>query len=595
MKDFLKTTLAAVIGTLLAVGILIAILGTQLMDPPRADLQDRLVLVLDDQVAFTEAGAPGSLAGMLGAGAPSTMPLHRLIEAIDRASRDGRVEAILLLDGGPILSGWGAQQEVYEAMQRFGAAGKSIVAYAADYGMGTYWLAALADPVVMPSLGVFDFSGLGVELQYFPRAMEKFGVEMQVTRVGRYKSAVEPFLEEGPSEADREQWMALLGSLQDDMLADIGGARGIDVVTLQGLVQEPGLLSASAALEAGLVDRIASFEDVIEMLQGEVGSGPDEGGYDLSGTFAQVGLRRYLEEEDEGEPDWTDGTVAVVFAEGPIVDGWAEDALGGDRLAAELRSLRLDPSVEAVVLRIDSPGGSAAASEVILREVQLLREAGTPVVASMGSVAASGGYWIACQADRILAQPTTITGSIGVFGMFPNLAGLLDKVGVNVVAVQTGPHADLMSLARPKSEAELELLQEYVDEIYRGFLTRVAAGRGISEEEVDAIGEGRVWTGRQALELGLIDRFGGLEEAVAEAAVLAGLEDYDVDYSLPVSDGFEALVDEFLAPEDAPVVRLAPELEALRELGAELGLAEMLELGRRRGVQARLPYAWRVR
>jgi protease-4 len=518
------------------------------------------------------------------------MPLHRLIEAIDRASRDGRVEAILLLDGGPVLSGWGAQQEVYEALQRFGAAGKSIVAYAADYGMGTYWLAALAEPVVMPSLGIFDFSGLGVELQYFPRAMEKLGVEMQVTRVGRYKSAVEPFLEDGPSEADRQQWMALLGSLQDDMLADIGGARGIDVVTLEGLVQEPGLLSASGALEAGLVDRIASFEDVIEMLQGEVGTGPDEGEYDLSGTFAQVGLRRYLEEEDGEEPEWADG-----WAEGPIVDGWAEDALGGDRLAAELRSLRLDPSVEAVVLRIDSPGGSAAASEVILREVQLLREAGTPVVASMGSVAASGGYWIACQADRILAQPTTITGSIGVFGMFPNLAGMLDKVGVSVVAVQTGPHADLMSLARPKTEAELELLQEYVDEIYRGFLTRVAAGRGITEEEVDAIGEGRVWTGRQALELGLVDRFGGLDAAIEEAAVLAELEDYDVYLAVPVSDGIEALVDEWLAPEDVPVVRLAPELEALRDLGAELGLAEMLELGRRRGVQARLPYAWRLR
>lgn len=594
MKDFLRTALAAVIGTLLAIGILLGILSSQLMDPPQPDVADSVVLVLNGDVLFTDRGSVPSLADTVAQGAVSTLPLRRLIEAIDSAADDGRVEAILLLEGGPWVSGLAAKQEVFDALARFRDRDKTIVAYGEDFTMDSYWWASLAESIVMPSLGSFDFSGLGVELQYYARAMEKIGVEMQVTRVGRFKSAVEPYLLTGPSEADREQWATLLGDLQDEILEDIAMARGFAVEDLEALVQAPGMFLAAEALERGFIDRAASFESVMEELRDLVGSGDDTGDWDTSHSFAQVGLLRYLEDIYQAPPEFGNW-VAVVYAEGTIVDGYDSEDIGGTQLAEELRQIRLGDWAEAVVLRVNSPGGSATASEVILREIQLLREAEIPVVVSMGDLAASGGYWIACQADMIYAEPTTITGSIGVFGMFPNAAGLLDKLGIDVASVQLGPRADMMSLARPKSEEELELMQGYVDLIYQGFLERVAEGRIMTVEGVDAIASGRVWSGIRAHELGLVDHLGSLDDAIAAAASLAGLRDYDVDYSAEETTAIEDWLDTMLAPEDYPVIQGPAVLQAIGQLEQELGLETLLRMRQTQGIQARLPYRFVLR
>lgn len=594
MKDFLKTTLAAVIGTLLAVGILLGILSSQLMGPPQDDLGESLVLVLDGDVLFTDKGYIPSLTEAVAQGTPSSMPLRRLIEAIDRAGEDGRIDAILLLDGGPAVSGLAAEQQVHDALLRFQQRGKKLVAYANDFSLSTYWSASLADTVVMPPLGTFDFSGMGVELQYYARAMEKLGIEMQVTRVGRFKSAVEPFLLTEPSAAAREQWEVLLGDLQQEILEDIAAARGFSVPDLEILVQDPGLFQASEALELGFVDRAASFESVIEELTALVGFGSEGSDWDTSHSFAQVGLLRYLE-DIENEVDEASYWIAVVYAEGEIVDGYDPDQIGGDGLAEQLRELRLGNWADAVVLRVNSPGGSASASEVILREMQLLREAEIPVVVSMGDLAASGGYWISCQADLIYAEPTTITGSIGVFGMFPNAAGLLDKLGIDVVSVQTSPRADMLSPARSKSEEELELMQGYVDLIYQGFLERVAVGRRLTVEEVDAIASGRVWSGRRAKELGLVDHLGSLNDAIQAAADFAGADHYEVDYGTVESSLMEDWVDALVAPEDYPVTKLPASLAAWQQLEQDLGLETFLRMRQNQGVQARMPYRFLLR
>lgn len=595
MKDFLRSTLAAVIGTLLAVGILLGILSSQLMDSPQPAVADSVVLVLNSDVMFTDRGSVPSLADTVAQGAVSTLPLRRLIEAIDHAADDGRVEAILLMEGGPWVSGLAAKQEVFDALARFRDRGKTIVAYEENFTMDSYWWASLADSIVMPSLGHFDFSGLGVELQYYARAMEKLGVEMQVTRVGRFKSAVEPYLLTGPSEADREQWATLLGDLQQEILQDIALARGFAVEDLEALVQAPGMFLAAEALERGFIDRTASFESVIEELRGLVGGGENAGDWDTSHSFAQVGLLRYLADIRQDSTDLAHW-IAVVYAEGSIEDGYDPDNIGGTELAEELRQIRLDDWAEAVVLRINSPGGSATASEVILREMQLLREAEIPVVVSMGDLAASGGYWIACQADLIYAEPTTITGSIGVFGMFPNAAGLLDKLGIDVASVQIGPRADMMSLARAKSEEELELLQGYVDLIYQGFLERVAKGRLMTVDEVDAIASGRVWSGVRAHELGLVDHLGSLDDAIAAAASFAGLgDDYAVDYNAIETTAIEDWLDTMLAPEDYPVIQGPALLQAIGQLEQDLGLETLLRLRQTQGMQARLPYRFVLR
>lgn len=584
MIVFLRTTLASVIGILLGIGILVMVFSAQLVEDLPKAIPDAAVLIIDETLITSETGSMPGIGPFLAGQESATVALHKVLAGIDAAAEDGRIQAILLLGGD--LHGLTAYKEVQAALLRFRANGKKVFAFATDYDQSSYYLASVADPVVMQPLGTFSLAGFAAELTFYADVMKELGVEMQVTRVGKYKSAVEPFLLNEASPANREQIGTLLGDLQADYLADVASARHLEVEALQTFLQEGGLVTSEQALEAGLVDQVAYFDQLLVQLQDLVGGGSEEE------AFAQVGLHRYLEEMDYPEEPEYGPTIAVVMAEGDIVDGWDDGQIGGNGLAEILRSVRLDPGIDGVVLRVNSPGGSATASEVILREMQLLQEAGKPVVASMGPVAASGGYWISCQADVIVAQPSTITGSIGVFGMFPNIEGLMDKVGVNVDTIKTGPYADLMSIYHRKTPEELALMQGYVDAIYDGFLDRVSTGRPITRDAVMEIAQGRVWSGSRALELGLIDELGGLDHAIAACAAEIGTEEWRVDWLEEELSGLDVFLHDLTAPEDFPVL----------EIGLPQELVPFLTQWRRwqgfveqPGVYARLPYELQIR
>jgi protease-4 len=593
MKDFLQSTLASLIGTLGALFVVFFVVMTYFVEELPPAIPDTAVLVIDETVVATEQGSFGDLRALLGEGEMPSLPLRKVVQAIDAATEDGRIEAILLLNGSD-YGGGAANRAVREALLRFRAAGKKIVSYAPDFSMKSYYLASVADPIYIPPLGIFEMGGFAAELMFYADAMESLGIEVQVTRVGKYKSAVEPFLLPRASEANLEQIDTLLTSLQSVWFDDVHSARGIEAEKLQALLSEGGLFSAERALEEGLVTKIGYFDEMINDLIKMVGTDQEN-----PNSFAQVGLFRYLEELGPDE----DGSslrhhIAVIYADGEIVDGFSDSEIGGDSLALELREARLDSDVDAVVLRVNSPGGSATASEVILREVQLLREAEKPVIVSMGSLAASGGYWISCQADTIVAEPNTITGSIGVFGMFPNIEQGMNDFGVHVDTVQSGPFANMMSIYHHKTDAELNLMQGYVDAIYDDFLDRVAEGRSLTREQVHEIAQGRVWSGADALELGLVDQLGHLEDAIALAAEAINVEYWYVDYREPEADYVEELLAQALGSEDYPVTQI-PGGQTFRVPTSLQPLLRAVEhnaaLLNNPGVYARLPFRLSIR
>lgn len=593
MKDFLQSTLASIIGTLCAVFVLMFVVSTYFVQELPPDIPESCVLVIDDTVFATERGSFGDLGALVGRGEFPSLPLRKVVGAIDSAAKDGRIEAILLLNSSS-LGGFAASREVQQALMRFREKDKKVIAYSPDYDMRTYYLASVSDSVYMPPLGIFDMKGFAAEMMFYADAMEKIGVEMQVTRVGKYKSAVEPYILPHASDANKEQIQQLLTSVQSSWTTDVGAARNLDAAELDSMIRNGALYSAQQASDHAFIDHIAYYDQMINDLIALVGN--DEENYD---TFAQVSLNRYLEDIGEDDEGYSYPTrIAVIYAEGQIYDGFNDEAIGGDSLARELRSVRLDPDFDAVVLRVNSPGGSATASEVILREMQLLREAEKPVIVSMGDVAASGGYWIACHADKIVAQPNTITGSIGVFGMFPNIEKLMNEVGVHVDTVATGPFSTWMSLYHQKSPEELAMMQTYVDVIYEGFLDRVASGRNMEREAVHEIAQGRVWTGADALELGLVDQLGNLQDAIELAAEACNAPHYFVDYREPEANSIEEFTSQMLGYDSDPVAHL-PQLESLEvPIALQPLWDEMQRVGgilQKPGVYATLPYRLEIR
>jgi len=508
---------------------------------------DEYVLVLDSGVATSEMGSvPDPIAALQG-NYQSSVALRKLLEAIEFAATDDEVLAILI-DGSMQISGRAQRHQVHSALLEFKESGKKIYAFSDSYDMQSYHLASLADEIYMPPMGDFYMMGMSAELNFYAEALEKIGIEFQVTKVGKYKSAVEPYILREASAENKSQIESLLEGMQLELLNDIALGERASVDRLQEIINNVGLFSADEAIAEGLVTKSMYRDQLIDYLVGEFGL--NESG----DSFIQVGGNAYL-----GAFDFSDdanSNIAIVYADGEIVDGWSTDSIGGDSLSEELRALRSEEEIQAVVLRVNSPGGSAYASEQILREVKLLRESGKTVVVSMGAVAASGGYWIASRADAIVAQASTITGSIGVFGMFPNYQQLREKIGVNVQPVKTGKYADVFGISRSKSADELALFQKSVDRVYEDFLDRVTSGRGLERDAVHEIAQGRVWTGAQALELGLVDVLGGLDTAIALAAELAGIDDIAVSYREPVLDDFDAMLAGLLAAEDYPVVKV---------------------------------------
>lgn len=467
--------------------------------------------------------------------APKRMQLRAVVRAIRAAAKDDDIAGIYLT--GTFLpqgygSGYGALKEVREALVDFKASGKPVRAF--FQGVLTtrdYYLASAADELTVDPYGAVMLTGLATQPMFFAGTFAKLGIGVQVTRVGKYKSAVEPYTRKDMSPENRAQTQKLLDDVWGELVPTIEKARSLEPGGLQAIVDREGIVRADEALKAKLIDRVAYYDEVQADLKKATG-------VKGSKSFRQIAIKQYANlvtgpdlapkragtggiELGEGK-----GRIAVVYAEGTIVDGDGreEGVVWADAYAREIRRLRQDKSVKAIVLRVNSPGGSASASEQILRELRLAREQ-KPVVVSMGTVAASGGYWIATAANRMFAEPATITGSIGVFGMFLNFQELAgDKLGITFDTVKTGKFADSLTVARPKSEAELAMFQRLVDWIYDQFLDRVVDARKLPREQVREIAQGRVWSGTEAVKLGLVDEIGGLGAAMQNAANEAGLD-----------------------------------------------------------------------
>lgn len=484
----------------------------------------------------------------IGDGVPEVR-LRDLVGAIDAAANDDRIAALVLdLDslfgGGPAM-----YQDLAAAVERFRATGKKAVAIGDSYAQGPYYVAAHADEVMMHSMGVVFVTGYGIYRNYFKNALDYLDAEWNVFHAGEYKSYGEPFTRTGMSDEARAANKAFLEDLWSFYQAGVAAARGLEQGALQRYVQSLGGDAdgnfAQAAVDFGLVDALMSRDEMNLHIAGMVGEGNSGVGY------SHIDYLPYVEQVRLGSQmrAATQPQIAVVVAEGPIVAGdQPPGVIAAERMVREIRALRENDDVEAVVLRVNSGGGSAFASEIIQRELELLQASGKPLVVSMSTVAASGGYWISMTAAEVWAQPTTITGSIGVVAMFPTFEGTLNKFGITTDGVGTTPISGAFRLDRDMGPGIKQAMQASVDHLYDVFINEVAMHRGLAADAVDKVGRGRVWSGSDALEHGLIDSLGGLNQAIEAAARLAELKEYAVVYREPPLSVFDRiLIDMFQA------------------------------------------------
>jgi protease-4 len=473
---------------------------------------------------------------------PKQVQVRDLIGAIDAAAKDKRITRILLLPGELQGGGFAALREVGMALDRFRAAGKPVIAWAANLDQGQYYLAAHADRLLVDPQGSVMITGLANYRLFYKDLLDKLGVDVHLFRVGQFKSAAEPYILDHASAESKQADGYWMGGLWDSYLDETARLRKIDPAALradidnlpQTIASTQGDL-AQLALNEHLIDGVATPEDVIAMMRKEgVPAGKDDRG------FRQVDLPRYVASLSGTGNLFAPG-VTIVVAEGEIAGGKASPgSIGGETTAALIRAAREDRKTKALVLRVNSPGGEVYAAEQIRREVELTRESGIPVVVSMGDVAASGGYWISMNANRIYAEPNTITGSIGIFGMYYTVPNTLAKLGVQSDGIGTGPMAGAFDITRPLDPKVGDVIQAIINKGYRDFVGNVAKARGKNFEAIDAIAQGRVWTGQQALERGLVDQLGGLGDAVADAASMAKLQkDYPIRYEEAPLGGFE--------------------------------------------------------
>lgn len=581
-----------------AVGIYLIVIFAMATSGGKQDtVPSNAILVFDLSMNLDDTPSSENISGLMdeimwGSRTPS-LYLLEVVDGITRAAQDPNINA-LFITGSFIPerygSGLAALREVRQAIQLFQDSGKPVYAYAIDPSLRDYYLMSAADHLTLNPFGLLTLNGLAAEGTFFGQAFEKYGIGVQTTRVGKYKSAVEMFTSDQMSPADREQMQSLLDDLWQQITRDIAQARGLEPAQLIEDAARKGFFSAEEALAHQLVDHVAYFDHTLDSLESIAAYDYDYDTFTQISLSSYIGARGFMQERDQAPSHAA--TVAVLYAEGDIVNGEGSTGqIGGERLARKLRSLRQDSSVDAVVLRINSPGGSAIAAELIEREVLLTREV-KPLIVSMGSLAASGGYWIAAPAQRIYAEPYTITGSIGVWGLMFNLKELANQHGITFDGVKTSPLADIYTISREKTPEEMAVIQEFTDFIYDAFLHKVASGRSMSLEQVESLAQGRVWTGQQALELGLVDEIGGLEKAIRHAADLVSPGQPWKLRQFPEKRSFsEALID-FLEsqPGSAPVVSTRPGLlgQAIARFQHELHLIQ--SLNDPRGVYARLPW-----
>ena len=585
MKGFFKTTFACILGMII-VGLILTILGVSIIagivtsSGGSGDIEKNSILFLDFDGAIEERAVENPLSSIMNDEFKS-YGLDEILEAIKEAKRNKNIEGIYLQAGVVESASSASLEEIRGELESFKESGKFVVAYGDQYSQGLYYLATVADKVILNPQGSIAWHGLASSPIFYKELLEKVGVEMQIFKVGTYKSAVEPFIATEMSDANREQLTELLASTWGEILADVSASRNVPKVRLNEYADRfMDFCQAEEYVACGMVDTLLYKDGVLDYLKSLTGVEADDelNLVTMEAMKEKLKLNRKLEEVSDKD------RVAVYYAFGEI-DGSTSsfEGINSKRVIKELRELREDDDVKAVVLRVNSPGGSAYGSEQIWREVTLLK-AVKPVVVSMGDYAASGGYYISCAADCIVANPTTLTGSIGIFGMFPIVEKLLqDKIGLDFDVVKTNRMADFGTLSRSFSPEEKAVLQKYINNGYDLFLKRCADGRGVTVEDIAKIAEGRVWTGCKAKEIGLVDELGDLDKAIGIAAQKAGLADYCVK-AYPKDKG---LVEKLLDTNKEDYM----ETMAREALGGYYNCVSFLRnIGNCDNIQARLPF-----
>ncbi|QNN43526.1 signal peptide peptidase SppA [Pedobacter roseus] len=544
MREFFKYLFASMLGFFLSMVIIFIICFVIIVGAISSIDSDKTVIVSNNSVLFlnldqaiterTPKNPFGNLP-IVGSEEKDGIGLNDFIKALQKAKTDDNIKCVYLNVSSP-NAGYATLREVRNALIDFKKSHKKIIAYSEVYTQGAYYLASVADKVYLNPEGALEFKGFSSELTFFKGTLEKVGVEMQVIRVGNYKSAVEPFILDKMSDYNRKQVTAYVGGLYNTFLSDIALSRNIQKDSLYAIADNYKVQQPQDAVNFKMIDALKYKDQILEELKGLSGRTRGE-------NIRSVSINDYAKNNtDTGEGK---DKVAVIYANGEISGGEGSDnQIGSERISRAIRKARLDDDIKAVVLRVNSPGGSALASDVIWREIVLTKKE-KPVIASFGDVAASGGYYIGCAADSIFVQPNTITGSIGVFGIIPNFQNLMtNKLGITFDGVKTGKYADIMATNRPMTEGERFIIQNELNRIYSGFVSRVADGRKKSKAYIDSIGGGHVWIGTDAVQIGLADRIGSFNDAIKAAAKKAKLKKYKVVEYPDVIDPWKSLMDE---------------------------------------------------
>ncbi len=583
MLQFLKFVLATVVGLLLFLFLSIIILvgiGSA-SDGDKPTLKDNSVLKLSlnrpiveiSNDPFEELNLPGMKEG--------NESLVDILNGIENAKREDKVKGIFL-DLSETRAGFAQLEEIRNALIDFKKSKKFVYAYGDYYSEGAYYIASVADSIFMYPEGLVEFNGLFAEVPFIKGTLEKLEVKPIVFRVGEFKSAVEPFILDKMSPENRLQTTKFISSINNHYLKSIAESRNIDFEQIKRINDSMLVQLPEQAVSYRLVSKLAYLDQVHASMRKKLGIKEDD-------KFNMISAKTMSKVKDK--PNTSDNKIAVIVAQGEIVDGKGEDNnIGSEKFAEEIRKARKDKNVKAVVIRVNSPGGSALASDIIWREITLTKAA-KPIVASMSSVAASGGYYIAMNCNKIIAQPTTITGSIGVFGLLFNAEGLLkNKLGVTTDRVKTGEFADLGNGSRPMTEGERRIIQNSVNRIYEVFTSKAAAGRSMDVEALKNLAGGRVWSGIDAKEYGLIDEFGGLNDAIKEAAKLAKLADgaYRLKFTPQTKDIFKQIMESLSGETEARLMKAY--------LGEHYNLINQVkDIRRFEGIQARMPFDLEIR
>lgn len=585
MREFFKYVFATVIGVgislvlffIFFVMLIVGIVKSSLSED-KVSVSNNSVLFLNLDQTITERTAedPFSKLPVVGSEVNKSIGFNDVIRALHDAKTDDNIKCVYLSVSSP-QAGFATMREIREALIDFKTSKKKVIAYSEIYTQGAYYLASVADKVYLNPEGALEFKGMSSQTMFFKGALDKLGIEAQIIRVGNYKSAVEPFFTDKMSDKNREQVTAYLKGMYETFLEGISKSRNISTPILHQIADNYKIQRPVDAVAYKMIDALKYKDEIIEELKSLSGK-------DKQSNLSTITINEYARNSASNQDKSGKNKVAVIYANGDIAGGEGSDEqIGSERISRAIRKARLDSSIKAIVLRVNSPGGSALASDVIWREIVLCKKV-KPVMASFGDVAASGGYYIACAADSIFVQPNTITGSIGVFGVIPNLQKLYnEKLGITFDGVKTAQYADIMNTDRPMTAGERFIVQNDVNRVYDSFITRVANGRKRSKAYIDSIGGGRVWVGTDAVKIGLADRTGNFKEAIVSAAKKAGIKDYSVVEYPEMLDPLKSLMENTTEKVKAHYAK--------QELGANYTIYQQIKSAvSRSGIQARMPY-----